>query len=68
MIGGKLQRVVAFFIWIFKMNEKEWLERVRLGAKVYNEGRLHRDFQAAEVDKFIKWLYEQYGVVYKSEP
>ena len=49
------------------MNEKEWLERVRLGAKIYNEGRLHRDFQAAEVDKFVKWLYEQYGVVYKQD-
>ena len=49
------------------MNEKEWLERVRLGAKIYNEGRLCRDFQAAEVDKFVKWLYEQYGVVYKQE-
>lgn len=49
------------------MNEKEWLERVRLGATVYNEGRLHRDFQAAEVDKFVKWLYEQYGVVYKQD-
>lgn len=50
------------------MNEKEWLERVRLGAKVYNEGRLHRDFQATEVDKFVKWLYEQYGVVLPKDP
>lgn len=52
---------------IDKMTEKEWLDRVRLGAKIYNEGRLHRDFQAAEVDKFVEWLYKQYGVVYKQD-
>ena len=45
------------------MTEKEWLDRVRLGASVYNEGRLHRDFQADEVNKFVEWLYKQYGVV-----
>ena len=68
MNGGKLLRAVAYIIWKDKMNEKEWLERVRLGAKVYNEGRLHRDFQAAEVDKFIEWLYKQYGVVIPKDP
>ena len=46
------------------MTDKEWLDKVKLGAKVYNEKRLHRDFQAAELEKFIKWLHEQYGVVY----
>ena len=46
------------------MTEKEMLDRVRLGAKVYNEGRLHRDFQADEVNKFVEWLYKQYGIVY----
>ena len=45
------------------MTEKEMLDRVRLGAKVYNEGRLHRDFQADEVNKFVEWLYKQYGVI-----
>lgn len=49
------------------MTEKEWLERVKLGAKIYNNDRLHRDFQAAEVDKFVEWLYKQYGVVYNKD-
>ena len=45
------------------MNDKEWLERIELAAKVYNQNRLHRDFQAEEIDKFISWLYKQYGIV-----
>ena len=49
------------------MNDKEMLERIRLAAKVYNDGRMHRDFQADEVNKFVEWLYKQYGVVYTSD-
>ena len=45
------------------MTEKEWLDRVRLAAKIYNEQRMCRDFQEAEIDKFINWLYKQYGIV-----
>lgn len=45
------------------MTEKDMLERVALAAKVYNNGRLHRDFQAEEIEKFISWLYKQYGIV-----
>jgi hypothetical protein len=44
------------------MNDKDWLEKVTLGVKVYNEQRLHRDFQAAELTKFVAWLYKQYGI------
>ncbi len=46
------------------MSDRDWLERVRLAMDVYNQGRLHRDFQAAEIEKFIMWLYQQYGYVY----
>jgi hypothetical protein len=49
------------------MTDKDWLDKVSLGAKVYNENRLHRDFQAEEIEKFIQWLYEQYGVVYNGK-
>lgn len=49
------------------MTDKEWLEKVKLGAKVYNDQRLHQDFQAAEIEKFIEWLYKQYGVVYNGK-
>ena len=45
------------------MNDKDWLEKVKLGCKVYNQSRMHRDFQADEVEKFVEWLYKQYGIV-----
>lgn len=46
------------------MTDKDWLERVRIGADVYNNQRMHRDFQADEVNKFVEWLYKQYGIVF----
>jgi hypothetical protein len=49
------------------MNDKEWLEKVRLGLKVYNDNRLHRDFQAEEIERFIEWLYQQYGISYPKQ-
>lgn len=49
------------------MNDRDLLERIKLAAKVYNEGRLCRDFQAEEVNKFVEWLYKQYGVVYTKD-
>lgn len=49
------------------MNDKDWLEKVSLGAKVYNENRLHRDFQADEIEKFIEWLHKQYGISYQKK-
>lgn len=49
------------------MNDREWLERTKIAAKVYNKQRLHRDFQAEEVNKFVEWLYKQYGVVYTKD-
>lgn len=49
------------------MTDKEWLEKVKLAAQVYNDQRLHRDFQAEEIEKFVEWLYKQYGVVYNGK-
>lgn len=43
--------------------DKDWLDKITLGAKVYNETRAHRDFQADEVNKFVDWMHKQYGVV-----
>lgn len=45
------------------MIDKEWLDKVALGATIYNEERMHRDFQADEVNKFVDWLHQQYGVI-----
>jgi hypothetical protein len=47
------------------MNDKEWLDRVVHGCKVYNETRLHTDFQEDEVLKFVEWLHKQYGYSYE---
>lgn len=49
------------------MSDFRCLENVRHAAKVYNEQRLHRDFQAEEINKFVEWLYKQYGIVYKKD-
>ncbi len=46
------------------MNDKEWLDRVSHASVVYNESRIHRDFQEEEVLKFVEWLHKQYGYTY----
>lgn len=46
------------------LNEKDMLDRILQAAQVYNDGRLHRDFQAKEIYNFIEWMYKQYGYVY----
>jgi hypothetical protein len=43
---------------------KESLDKVVLAAKVYNEQRLHTNFQEDEVLKFLEWLHKQYGIEY----
>lgn len=45
--------------------DKEWLDKVRLGKDIYNERRMARDFQKDEVERFVQWLYYQYGIEYK---
>jgi hypothetical protein len=46
------------------MNDKIWLAYVANAALVYNDTRLHREFQADEVLKFVEWLHRQYGYEY----
>lgn len=46
------------------MTDKEWLDKVVLSATVYNEQRLHTDFQEDEILKFLEWLHKQYGIAY----
>ena len=51
------------------MTDKDWLDKVVLAAKVYNDQRLHTDFQEDEILKFLEWLHKQYGIVYiKPDP
>ena len=47
------------------MQDKEWLDKVRLGKDVYNEKRMARDFQKDEIERFVQWLYYQYGIEFK---
>jgi len=46
------------------MSDKEWLDKVIQAATVYNEGRLHTNFQEDEILKFIEYLHRQYGYEY----
>ena len=45
------------------MKEKEWLDLLHAASQIYNNERMHRDFQADEVNKFVDWMYAQYGFV-----
>ena len=51
------------------MIDKIWLDKVCLAAEVYNDQRLHTNFQEEEVLKFLQFLHKTYGVDYvKPEP
>lgn len=47
------------------MQDKEWLDKVRLAKEVYNDKRMAKDFQKDEVEHFIRFLYHTYGIEYK---
>ena len=42
------------------MLDKDWLERIQLAYKVY-------PYPNKDIESFIKWLYEQYGIVQPKE-
>jgi len=42
----------------------DWLDKVALGVRVYNELRMHTDFQEEETLKFVAWLHKIYGRQY----
>jgi hypothetical protein len=43
------------------MNDKEWLLKIDIAYKVYKEKGNGSD----QVEDFIDWLYQQYGIVHK---
>jgi len=43
---------------------KNWLDKVSLACKVYNETRLHTNFQEEEVLNFVEFLHKTYGYEY----
>lgn len=38
------------------MSDKEWLDRIMLAYRSY-------PFPSNDIEQFIRWMYEQYGVV-----
>lgn len=38
------------------MKDKDWLERIDIAYKVYS-------YPSKDIEAFIKWLYEQYGII-----
>jgi hypothetical protein len=38
------------------MIDKDWLERISIAYKAYT-------YPSKDVESFIKWIYEQYGIV-----
>lgn len=47
------------------MTDKDWLDKVVLAATVYNDQRLHTNFQQEEVLKFLQYLHSVYGIEYE---
>jgi hypothetical protein len=47
-----------------KLSEREWMDLLHKASLMYNEQRVHRDFQADEVYKFVEWMHKQYGNLY----
>ena len=47
------------------MDNKDWLDKLTLDATMYNNQRLHTDFQEDEILKFLEWVHKQYGVAYE---
>lgn len=43
------------------MHDKEWLERVARGAKVFKESEFCSE--PDEIDNFVSWLYHEYGII-----
>ena len=42
------------------MNDKEWLDRVNLAAKHYEEAN---KASKEAIESFVKWIYSLYGIV-----
>ena len=43
-----------------QMTDKDWLERVTIAYRAY-------PYPNKDIEKFVKWMYEQYGIVAPKE-
>lgn len=62
MTGGK-HLSHAVLLSEGKMNDKEWLEKVEIAFKVYEQKFGPQNDAAA----FVDWLFKQYGIVHKDK-
>ena len=46
------------------MNDKQWLEKVSTAYQVYADTK---EGPKLDIERFIKWMYEQYGIVQQKE-
>lgn len=44
------------------MNDRDWLRKIRVAFAVYKES--HPD-EADAIDRFIHWLYKEYGIQFE---
>ena len=45
------------------ISDKDWLDKVLLAADVYKKDIAQYGSHKQEIDRFVEWLYKQYGVV-----
>lgn len=50
------------------MQDKEFLDRVRIGIDAYINDQIWDEKETEILEEFIKWLYHQYGIVYNGNP
>ena len=43
-----------------QMTDKDWLERIKIAYKAY-------PFPNKDIETFVSWLYQQYGIVEKED-
>ena len=47
------------------MNDKVFLDRLVAMATMYNDQRMHTNFQEEEILKFLAWIHHAYGYTYE---
>jgi hypothetical protein len=50
------------------MTDKEFLQRVKVGVDAYIKENIYDDKEIVLLDEFLRWMYEQYGIVYDGQP
>jgi len=46
------------------MNDQQWLNRVYVAYQIYKEKKIYHE---RSLDDFMRYLYQQYGIVYPED-